>query len=204
MYDNVIYTIGHSTHSQESFLGLLNNYAVNCVVDVRSTPFSAHVPQFNKETLRQYLDDHGIVYLHFPKAFGARQRDPELLDDSGRVDFEKVRQSKSFREGIDKLRQCLDRGVKVALMCSEGNPLDCHRFSMIAYQLAKDGFLVRHILKTGDVVDNKDLERLLLARYAQKLTERSLFDHRSMNEAQVELAYKLRNKEIGYLAGKAI
>src|SRR5205085_440349 len=139
MSEKVIFTVGHSTHEPQDFLGLLTSNSVNCVIDVRSTPFSTRVPQFNKETLKQYLEENNIIYLHFPKAFGARQKDPELLDETGRVDFEKVRRSEYFREGMDKLRRCLERGFTIALMCSEANPLDCHRFGMISYQLVREG-----------------------------------------------------------------
>lgn len=195
----LIYTIGHSTHDLATFLNFLSSNHINCVIDVRSVPFSARVPQYNKEVLRQFLEGNDMVYMHFPKAFGARQTNPKLLDETGRVDFEKVRLSKPFKEGIEKLRYCIERGFKPTLMCSEGNPLDCHRFSMIAYHLVKQGFSVKHIMKDGEVLDNESVERLLLMKYGYKLTLKSLFDKSALTDTQLEFAYKLRNKDIGFL-----
>jgi uncharacterized protein (DUF488 family) len=203
MHNKVIYTIGHSTHELDDFLNLLVKNSISCIVDVRSIPFSTRVPHFNKEELRQYLETNDIVYLHFPKAFGARHKDPKLLDETGRVDFEKVRQTDSFREGVDKLYYCVEHGYKVSLMCSEANPLDCHRFSMISYQLVKEGFLVNHILKDGSVIDNSDLEQRLLDKYSQKISDESLFENGNICAASlIDLAYKLRNKEIGFIANQ--
>ncbi|HEX8846542.1 MAG TPA: DUF488 domain-containing protein [Pyrinomonadaceae bacterium] len=200
MHNKIIYTIGHSTHELDDFLKLLVKNSISCIVDVRSIPFSARVPHFNKEDLRQHLEKNNIVYLHFPKAFGARQKDPKLLDESGRVDFEKVRQTVSFREGVDKLHYCLEQGHKVSLMCSEANPLDCHRFSMISYQLVKEGFLVNHILKHGSVINNSELEQRLLDKYSQKISDESLFGNGNISATSlIDLAYKLRNKDIGFI-----
>ncbi len=201
MPNKIIYTIGHSTHELGDFLSILTKYSINCIVDVRSAPFSSRVPHFNKEDLRQQMEKHGIVYLHLPKAFGARQKDTKLLNETGRVDFEKVRQTDSFKEGIDKLHRCIEQALTVSLMCSEANPLDCHRFSMISYQLVKDDFLVKHILKDGCVVGNDELERRLLAKYSQKIASEALFENNNISNASlVELAYKLSNKDIGFLA----
>lgn len=204
MREPIIFTIGHSTHEPGTFLDLLRSHSVNCVIDVRSVPFSARAPQFSKEALMGYLEGKNITYLHFPRAFGARQKDPDLLDETGRVDFEKVRRSHNFREGIDKLRGALAGGFSIALMCSEANPLDCHRFTMISYQLVRDGLSVRHILKTGQLIDNDDLEKLLVDKYMKKAHERSLFEEGSNAETPLEMAYKLRNKEIGFLASELV
>jgi uncharacterized protein (DUF488 family) len=202
MIEPIVFTIGHSTHEPEVFFDLLKANFVNCVIDVRSVPFSARAPQFIKEALKEYLEERSVTYLHFPKAFGARQKDPKLLDETGRVDFDKVRQSHYFKEGIDKLRHGLERGFTIALMCSEANPLDCHRFGMISYQLVREGLSVKHILRNGRLLDNEELEKMLLEKYVRKVHERSLFDRASNTETSLEIAYKLRNKEIGFIASE--
>src|SRR5687768_17775586 len=99
----IIYTIGHSTHPIDYFLQLLKHHGVNCVVDVRSVPASRFNPQFNKKTLASSLVANGIEYIHFGEAFGARQTDPLLLDNEGRVDFEKIRGTEKFNNGISRL-----------------------------------------------------------------------------------------------------
>ncbi|MEI9912326.1 MAG: DUF488 domain-containing protein [Bacteroidota bacterium] len=63
----VIYTVGHSTHQLDYFIKLLQEYSVNCLVDVRSVPASSYNPQYNKEPLSNFLKKNGITYLHFAK-----------------------------------------------------------------------------------------------------------------------------------------
>ena len=50
-----VFTIGHSTHAIESFVGLLERHGVGKVADVRSTPYSRFNPQFNRESLARGL-----------------------------------------------------------------------------------------------------------------------------------------------------
>jgi uncharacterized protein (DUF488 family) len=94
----LIYTIGHSTHAIDYFLELLTDYKITCVVDVRSLSASRFNPQYNKNALSTFLRAHGITYLHFGEEFGARQSDPQLLDDKGKVDFEKMRKSPNLKK----------------------------------------------------------------------------------------------------------
>ncbi len=72
---------------------------------------------------------------------------------------------------------------------------------MISYQLVKDGFSVKHILRDGVLLDNEELEGRLLEKYAPKLMERSLFDNTAV-DTPLEIAYRLRNQDIGFLAEK--
>jgi hypothetical protein len=86
-------------------------------------------------------------------------------------------------------------------MCSEREALDCHRFSMISYQLVKEGLTVNHILPDR-VVENSDLEDELLQKYAKKLPQTNLFETVT-REMQLELAYRLRGKEVAFSVLKA-
>jgi uncharacterized protein (DUF488 family) len=113
----VIYTIGHSTHSIEYFLLLLQSHHVNCIVDVRSVAASRFNPQYNKKALQNTLSENEIVYMHFDKEFGARQTDATVVNNAGQVDFEKVRQSKNFLNGIERLKDGTTKGYTIALMC---------------------------------------------------------------------------------------
>ena len=151
----VIYTIGHSTHPIEVFLDLLKTFSFNCLIDVRSVAASSYNPQYNKEPLSNFLKTNGITYMHFAEEFGARHTDPDLLDDEGKVNFELVRKSWNFKNGVERIWQGIDKGFTIALMCSEGEPFDCHRFSMVSIALEKDGFEVKHILK--DKTDRKSV-----------------------------------------------
>src|SRR5881227_321241 len=131
----VIYTIGHSSHQIDYFLELLKIFSINCVIDVRSIAASSYNPQFNKEPLSNFLKNNQIAYLHFAEEFGARHTDPDLLDEEGKVDFEKVRMAWLFKSGVERLWKGVEKGFIIALMCSEAEPFDCHRFSMISIAL---------------------------------------------------------------------
>jgi uncharacterized protein (DUF488 family) len=197
---DVIYTVGHSSHAPEYFLELLQAYDIDHIVDVRSVPASKFNPQYNQKPLAAFLQLHGIRYLHFPQEFGARHTDPELWDETGRVDFEKVRHSEAFRTGVRRIETGLERGYRIALMCSEAEPLDCHRFAMISVHFAQMGYTVSHILKDKTLLDNKGLEEKLMEKYHKKLPRPSLFEPDISQKEQLEAAYRLRNKDIGWSA----
>ena len=194
----VIYTVGHSTHQIDYFLELLQKYSVNCIVDVRSVAASSYNPQYNKEPLSNFLKNNGVTYMHYAEEFGARHTDPDLLDEDGKVDFEKVRKSWNFKNGVERLWLGLDKGFTIALMCSEGEPFDCHRFSMVSIALEKDGFDVKHILKDKTLKSNAELESQLLKKYDKKIPKPDIFQPNISAEDQLKEAYRLRNKEIAY------
>jgi len=189
----VIYTVGHSTHPPNYFLSLLREYNIDCVVDVRSLAASSYNPQYNEEPLSNFLKNNGIIYMHLPEEFGARHSDPDLLDEKGKVDFVKVRKSRRFKNGVDRLLSGIDKGYKIALMCSESDPFDCHRFSMITVALQQAGFEVLHIMKDKTLKSTSDLEQLLLKRYASLLPKRDMFQPDVTVEDQLNVAYRLRN-----------
>ena len=198
MKENIIYTVGHSTHSIEYFVELIKKFDVNCIVDVRSIAASRFNPQYNKEALSNYLKKQGIKYLHFDKEFGARQDSPSVLDEENKVNFEKVRTQQSFNDGVFRLVKGIEAGYNIALMCSESEPFDCHRFVMVAVGLAQEGFEVKHILKDKTLVTNADLEKELLKKYAKKLPQPSIFEPDITPQMQLQAAYRFRNKSIAW------
>ena len=194
----IIYTVGHSTHQLDYFLELLQTYKVNCLVDVRSVAASSYNPQYNKEPLSNFLKNNGVTYMHFAEEFGARHGDPDLLDDEGKVDFEKVRKSWNFQNGVERLWQGINKGFTIALMCSESDPFDCHRFSMVSIALQKDGFDVLHIFKNKTIKTNAEIENQLLKKYDKKLPKPDIFEPNVTLEDQLKAAYRLRNREIAF------
>ncbi len=199
MENQIIYTVGHSTHQLDYFLELIKEYKINCIVDVRSSPASSYNPQYNQEPFKNYLKSNGVMYLHFPEEFGARQRDPDLLDDEGKLDFEKFRKTWAFNHGLERIWKGIEKGYNIAIMCSESEPLDCHRFSMVSVGLKNDGFLVKHIYKDKTIKSQEELEEELLKRYEKKLPQKNLFEPDITTEQQLKAAYKLKNKEIGFM-----
>lgn len=198
MNTRTLFTVGHSSHPPDYFLELLKEYKITCLIDVRSVAASAHNPQYNKEPLAAFLNKNGVQYLHFPKEFGARHTDPALLDENGKVDFEKVRNSDSFKKGVQRLIQGLDKGFIISLMCSEAEPLDCHRFSMISVALSNAGFEINHILKDKSLSTNAQLENALFKKFYKKLPVPTFFEPDVTIQDQIKAAYRLKNQEIAF------
>ena len=157
---NSVYTIGHSTHSAEAFLALLRQHQVEAVADVRSSPFSRFNPQFNREALEQFLKAIGIRYVFLGKELGARSDDRSCYDH-GRVQYSRLAQTALFQSGIDRVLQGAAK-YRVALMCAEKEPLECHRTLLVAKALAARGQRVLHIHANGHLETHEAaMERLL-------------------------------------------
>lgn len=182
MPQNLVCTIGHSTHSIETFLELLHAHAITVVADVRSAPFSRFNPQFNKDALEQSLRARGIKSVFLGRELGARSEDSSCYVN-GRVSYERLARTDLFRSGIDRVM----RGAKehrIALMCAEKEPLECHRTLLVARSLSDRGVDVAHILADGSVERHEStLDRLLrmlglpqqdLFRTREQLTQEAL------------------------------
>lgn len=157
-----LYTIGCSNHSVDYFLELLKMYNISAIADVRSDPYSKHTPQFNQEPLRVFLNKSNIHYLHFGNEFGARRNEPEVYTN-GKVSFEKVRKLPTFINGVKRIQNGLSKGMNIALMCTEKDPIDCHRFLMVSHGIEiLSGLTSDHILHTGQIESTKDVEKRML------------------------------------------
>ena len=160
MQDGGIYSIGHSTHSVEHFIDLLMRHEIDVVADVRSSPFSKFNPQFNKGCIVDSLKSSGIKYAFFGKELGARTDDPSCYIED-KVQYARLASKSDFRQAIDRLlKGALD--YRIALMCSEKEPLECHRTILVSQALAKAGCAVKHILYDGRLETHEaTLDRLL-------------------------------------------
>lgn len=159
-FGNQILTIGHSTHSAEAFLALLRQHDVEAVADVRSSPFSRFNPQFNRDALEQFLKANGIRYVFLGKELGARSDDRSCYV-LGRVQYGRLAQTSLFQSGLDRVSQGAAR-YRVALMCAEKEPLECHRTLLVAKELVARGLPVLHIHADGRLETHEAaMERLL-------------------------------------------
>lgn len=157
---NPVFTIGHSTHSMETFEELLKKHGITAVADVRSAPFSRFNPQFNKDVLQTRLNSIGIKYVFLGRELGARSDDPSRYEN-GRVRYALLAQATTFRVGLERVVTGA-RDHKIALMCAEREPLECHRTLLVARALAEQGVKVEHILADGSLEPHSStLERLL-------------------------------------------
>ena len=194
------FTIGHSTHTVEKFGELLAKNGVNCVIDVRTAPYSKYVPQYNKENIERELKKLNMIYLFMGAELGAMRKDPDLFFPGGGVDYARVRELESFKRGIERVIDGIDKGFRIALMCAEKDPLDCHRFILVTYALKQRGVEVSHILEDGGVISNDELEEQLLAKQKTNTEQPSLFDPpekiRRFKEQALAEAYRERNLKI--------
>lgn len=196
-----IYTIGHSNHDNIYFLELLRKFNINCVIDIRSVPFSKYVPHFNKNVIKKFLNVHGIYCVYMAKEFGAIREDTNLFHPEGYLDFEKIKNTKEFKDGLQRLSKGIEKGYRIALMCTEKDPLDCHRSIMIAPELVKEGFFVTHILPDGNIESQEHLENRLLELYFPENSQQSIFSIIEGEKNRTELiikAYRLRNADIAH------
>ena len=150
------YTVGHSNHSIEAFLDLLERHAIEVVVDVRSSPYCRYATHFNKEILQQGLRERRFKYLFLGDIIGGRPDGDEFYDGDGRVHYGRLAESGQFKRGIERLRDGIET-YRVALMCGEEDPTGCHRRLLIGQVLDGAGIVVLHIRGDGRLQSEKEL-----------------------------------------------
>lgn len=153
-----VYTIGHSNQALETFLGLLDLHQIEVLVDVRSQPYSKYTPHFSAAELKAAILGHGLKYLFLGKELGGRPAGPEFYDAKGRANYGLVAHSPLFLEGLERLQKGLGK-YRVALMCSEENPQNCHRHLLISRVLAERGIKIVHIRGDGSLQPEQALSR---------------------------------------------
>jgi uncharacterized protein (DUF488 family) len=186
-----ILTIGHSRHSWERFAALLGGAVIETLADIRSAPRSRFSPHFNKDALAAALAARDVAYIFLGKELGGRPQNPSLYTD-GVADCEKMAASSEFRLGLARLIEAAERHT-LAVMCSEADPLECHRCLLVARALAEEGADVGHILASGEVMTHVEAEDRLLA--LQDLAEEGLFASR---EERLAEAYRCRSRKHAY------
>jgi uncharacterized protein (DUF488 family) len=193
-------SVGYSNHTLERFLALLRDARVTALADVRSSPFSRYNPHTNGPQLATELRSVGIAYVFLGEQLGGRPAPRELYDED-RVDYERVRQTAFFREGLDRLIRGCDLHV-VAMMCGEEDPLDCHRGLMITPALGEVGIFPGHLRRDGRIETTPEMEQRLLSltKVGEGLVD-GLFAEQLDAEDQRALlaeAYRRRAKKIAF------
>ncbi|HEV8391221.1 MAG TPA: DUF488 domain-containing protein [Dongiaceae bacterium] len=185
-----IYTIGHSNHSARRFIDLLQGAGIDCLADVRSTPFSRRNPQFSQKALTASLKDAGIEYWFLGEALGARPKDPDCYQD-GKVSYPRIAATPAFQEAIRALIAD-SHGKRIALMCAEKDPLECHRTLLVGRALAQRGTELQHILADGRIEPHAETEQRLLHLAKEPV---DLFADR---DAALARAYDKRGKQMAF------
>ncbi len=152
----VLYTIGHSNYSFEAFLSLLSMHDIEVVVDVRSNPYSRYAKHFTGALLKPELQKSGFKYLFLGKEIGGKPSDQTLYDAEGFVRYDLIAATEMFKQGMDRLQTGILK-YRVAAMCAEENPSDCHRRHLIGKNAIERGVRVFHIRKGGALHGEEDL-----------------------------------------------
>jgi len=193
-YPFAMLTVGHSNHPLPRFLELLAGAGVSAVADVRSTPYSRFLPQYRREPLAAALQAAGIAYVFLGAELGARRDEPEAYDGE-RVDYERVAALPAFRHGLERLVEG-SRRHRIALMCAEREPLDCHRCVLVARRLAEGGLALSHILADGRLEPHAETEERLLAGFAPGTA--SLFATPGDRAERLAAAWRERGRGMGW------
>jgi uncharacterized protein (DUF488 family) len=189
----VLHTIGHSNQSAEDFVRLLRSHGVEAVADVRSAPYARYCPWFNTDQIAAVLRSRQIEYVFLGRELGARPEDPACYRE-GRVDLARLPSRAEFRRGLERIVRGLS-SRRTCLMCSEADPMLCHRAIVICRALRGRGPAIRHILSGGGTEEHEELERRLVKSLGLGPT---LFEPDLTMEALIERAYDEQAARIAY------
>ncbi|MBD2214677.1 DUF488 domain-containing protein [Nostoc linckia FACHB-104] len=207
-----IFTIGHSNHSIEAFMTLLQQHGITALADVRSHPYSRYLPHFSQAPLKAALVNAGISYVFLGKELGARPSDLTCYVD-GKALYEKIAATQLFADGIQRLIKGAET-YKIALMCAEKDPITCHRAILICQKLSSLGLTINHILSNGELENHAALEDRLLELHQLQEPELpqqiqlSLFENISLPEPStmqysraesLHKAYYQQGEQIAYV-----
>lgn len=191
-----VLTIGASTMPIERLIGLLKQHSVTAVADVRSVPASRFTPQFNEKPLQDALALSGILYVFLGKELGARSLRPECYVD-GVVRYERLAQTPEFEEGVKRVLDGASR-ERIALLCTEHDPLDCHRTILVSKVLAERGAEIEHIHTSGKLESHDDA--MLRLRRKFHLDQPQLW----VDEDPLDVALRLQEQQIAYVKAEAV
>lgn len=148
--EKIIWTIGHSTHTLEELVEMLNSFQIKMLLDIRSYPGSRKYPHFNKQALEVSIPEHHIQYLHLKKLGGRRKTNKDSKNTAWRHlafrAYADYMETEEFHEGIEELQEIAIK-QRTAYMCSEAVWWRCHR-SMVSDYLKAHGWQVMHIMST--------------------------------------------------------
>lgn len=190
-----VFTVGHSNHTIDHFVGLLAVHSISAIADVRSSPYSSYSPQFDREVLQQRLPDAGIEYMFLGKELGARRTEEDAYIN-GQAAYDAIRSLPAFRDGLNRLLGAIERRT-VALMCAEADPLTCHRTILICREvkMLRPEIEIKHILGVGGLESHEEAERRLVRLHR---LQPELFGELTSTSALIQRAYHLQAERIAY------
>jgi uncharacterized protein (DUF488 family) len=200
-----LFTIGHSNHSPEKFVELLQIHRVTALADVRSAPYSRYLPHFNQSALQTYLQTSDIRYVFLGEELGARPDNPNCYVE-GKATYEKIAATEAFQQGITRLLKGVEN-YRIALMCAEKDPITCHRAVLVCQHLTPFNLEIEHIHSDGELEFHKDLEERILQLYglqdSEPVHQLSLFQEDLVpilpRSERIRQAYLKQGEKIAYV-----
>lgn len=184
-----IYTIGYGSRTLEEFIAVLRQYQIAYLVDVRSAPYSRYKPEYSKEALAQTLQAQGIRYVYLGDALGGLPNDPTCYGEDGKADYDKVKVRAVYQQGLERLQTAFRQQQRVALMCSEGKPEQCHRSKLIGVSLAALQIPLAHIDETGGLQSQEEVMQAVigpqLSLFDMGFTSRKRYQRTSTKEHEL-------------------
>ena len=116
------------------------------MLDIRSKPYSKWSPHFNQAQIEMELKKNGIIYVYAGDSLGGLPEDRSCYDYQGKVVYDKIKNKDFFKNGLKRLITANDNQIKIAIMCSESKPEECHRTKLIGQELLKVNISVNHII----------------------------------------------------------
>lgn len=142
----MIYSIGHGHKTIEEFIAEIKSFDIQYLIDVRTSPYSKWAPQFNKETIKEWLPKD-IKYTYFGDSIGGKPQNNACYDKDGYLDYQKMAEIPTFQAGLNRLVDANNQHLIVAIMCTESDPSQCHRSKLIGRELYfKYDITVLHII----------------------------------------------------------
>lgn len=166
----MIFSIGHSNHSLEDFINLLQLHQIQILVDVRTSPYCKYATWFNKNELSRAVENNGMEYLYLGKGLGGYPSNPEYITATGKIDYKRYAQSEKHQNSLQFLIE-ETIGKRTSIMCAEADPRQCHRHMLITKSLLEKEIDVVHILANG-TLDYPNLEE-----FKEGVEQLSLFDY---------------------------
>ena len=155
---SALYSIGHSNPAWKDFIALLEMHSIAALADVRSVPYSRFYPHFRREKLKSELGACGIDYIFMGAELGGRPNNGIAASRSNRwALYREMAGQPAFKDGVDSLSQQA-RSSRTVMMCSEGDPAECHRYLLITNVLKTEGELVSHILRNGSIEETEKIK----------------------------------------------
>ncbi|TFD97338.1 DUF488 domain-containing protein [Dysgonomonas capnocytophagoides] len=173
--ESTIYSIGHGTKKMETLIKELQSFCIEYLIDIRTKPYSKWNPQFNQENLKNELCKYNIKYVFLGEQLGGLPDDRTCYNDKGRVAYELIKEKDFFKKGLNRLITANNKSVKLAIMCSESKPEECHRSKLIGEELLKYKISVKHIISENKTKS----QEIVISEFRKGLAAINLFGEKN-------------------------